>query len=294
MDSLSKLIIDNENPKLFQLMEDLINKSEEISFYNETKAGDFYLYTAKPNFLAHVGATKISLTLNSKYEIIGGSCGCLAFGKNHVCMHTIILYAIILKKVDFVNYRKQMDDVASYFENRRNIMALKKLNESLKKNNLFYNTIRILPVIDCKPDGYELSLKIGYDKYYVVKNVNDFINNTNEQKSAVYGKKLSFVHSFECFDTISKDFYSYLENIKSDDDLKDIRIKKSHVLRIFEMYRNETIFIKSKYDDKPLERKLIEIKNINIILDSKHLYVDAAGSKNLLTGVNYAYFIDDN
>ena len=294
MDSLSKLIIDNESSKLLSLLEEMINKSEEISFYTETKAGDFYLFNAKPNFLAHLAATKISITLDSKFDIIGGSCGCLAFSKNHVCIHTIIFYAVVLKKYDKEKYKKQMEEVQAYFETRKNSLAIKKLNEDLKKNNLFYNTIRILPVIEDTENGYELSLKIGYDKYYVVKNVNDFIDNTNEQKKALYGKKLAFVHSFECFDSISKDFYSYLENIKSDTDLKDIKIKKSHVLRIFEMYRNENIFFKSKYDDKALERKLIEIKNINIVLDSKRLFVDAAGCKNLLTGVNYAYFIDDS
>ena len=292
---------DNPDLRMVKILKDdndpldiMINKSEEVSFYTETKAGDFYLFNAKPNFLAHLAATKISITLDSKFNMIGGSCGCLVFSKNHVCIHTIIFYAVVLKQHNIELYRKQMEEVQAYFETRKNLMAIKKLNEDLKKNNLFYNTIRILPVIEDADNGYELSLKIGYDKYYVVKNVNDFIDNTNEQKAALYGKKLSFVHSFECFDSISKDFYSYLENIKSDTDLKDIKIKKSHVLRIFEMYRNETIFFKSKYDDKALERKLIEIKNINIILDSTHLYVDAAGCKNLLTGVNYAYFIDDS
>ncbi len=291
--SLSELLIKHENPKLLALLEDMISKSSLFNFVKIEENSDEYVVEATNFFYIHTGASYTKIYLNKDLSMEDSMCECLAFHKNGVCLHTIILLAIALKKINEEVYNKEKAKYKKFVERRKNSIALNALTDSLKKNNLFYNLIHLVPVIEEVDNKYDLSLRIGYDKYYVVKSINEFLINVDNNIECSYGKKLSFVHSFECLDQTSKDLYSFLVNIKTDEADKTIRIKKSHVLSILELYKDQVIFFKTKNDEKAIERMITEIKDVNIVLDSKKLYLSQDLNK-LLLGVNNAYFIDDN
>ena len=290
--SFSELLIKHENPKLIALFEDMVSKSSIFNFVKIEENIDGYVVEATNFFYIHTGASYTKIYLNKDLTMEDSMCECLAFHKNEVCLHTIILFGIALIKIDSKEFAKQKGLYIDFVERRKNAIALNSLTDSLKKNNLFYNLIHLVPVIEEVDNKYDLSLRIGYDKYYVVKSINEFLINVDNNIECSYGKKLSFVHSFECLDQTSKDLYSFLVNIKTDEADKSIRIKKSHVLSILELYKNQVIFYKTKNEDKATERIISEIKDINIVLDSKKLYISHDLNR-LLLGVNNAYFIDE-
>lgn len=289
--SFSELLIKHENPKLIALLEDMVSKSSLFNFVKIEENIDGYVAEATNFFYIHTGASYTKIYLNKDLSMEDSMCECLAFHKNEVCLHTIILFGIALIKIDLKAFEKEKNKYKNFVERRKNSIALNRLTDSLKKNNLFYNLIHLVPVIEEVDNKYDLSLRIGYDKYYVVKSINEFLINVDNNIECSYGKKLSFVHSFECLDQTSKDLYSFLVNIKTDDADKSIRIKKSHVLSILELYKDQVIFFKAKNEDKPTERIISEIKDINIVLDAKKLYISNDLNR-LLLGVNNAYFID--
>ncbi len=291
--SFSELLIKHENPKLNSLLDDMVSKSSIFNFVKIEENNEGYVVEATNFFYIHTGASYTKIYLNKDLSMEDSMCECLAFHKNEVCLHTIILFGIALIKIDNDEFKKQKSLYESFVERRKNSIALNSLTDSLKKNNLFYNLIHLVPVIEEVDNKYDLSLRIGYDKYYVVKSINEFLINVDNNIECSYGKKLSFVHSFECLDQTSKDLYSFLVNIKTDEAEKSIRIKKSHVLSILELYKDQVIFYKTKNEDKASERIISEIKDINIVLDSKKLYISHDLNR-LLLGVNNAYFIDDN
>ena len=108
----------------------------------------------------------------------------------------------------------------------------------------------MIPCIESYGKNYLLSLKVGYDKDYVVKSIIGFIQNTENNIEYSYGQKLTFIHSYECFDDVSKEFYSFLRNICSETSEKNVEIRKSHLLKILEIYNNDVIFFKDNEQDK--------------------------------------------
>lgn len=290
--SFSELLIKHENPKLIALLDDMVAKSSIFDFVKIEQNTTGYVVEASNFFYIHTGASYTKIYLNNDLLVEDLTCECLAFHKNGICLHTIILFGIALLKIKNSVFLSEKHKYEEFVERRKNSIALTALTDSLKKNNLFYNSIHLVPVIEELDYKYELSLRIGYDKYYVVKNINEFLINIDNNIECSYGKKLSFVHSYECLDQTSKELYSFLVNIKTDDVEKSIKIKKSHVLSILELYKNQVIFFKTKKEDKAKEKLIKEIKDINIVLDSKKLYISHELNR-LLLGVNNAYFFDD-
>ena len=58
----------------------------------------------------------------------------------------------------------------------------------------------------------------------------NFLDLMENKKYFSYGQKLSFVHSYEVLDDVSKEFYSYLLSIRRDDALKEYSNKKKPFL----------------------------------------------------------------
>ena len=124
--------------------------------------------------------------------------------------------------------------------------VLNSLSVGLKSVNPYAGLIHLIPCIEYENGAYNLSLKIGYDKDYVIKDILEFIQMTENNIEYSYGQKLSFTHSYECFDNISKEFYSFIRNIVREDTSKSVTIRKSHLLKILELYQGSYIAFKGK------------------------------------------------
>jgi len=270
------------------------NANEKPQAYARYKKEDnSYILEPTNLFNEALHATKTSITLNNKKEISSCNCGCLNFYKTKECVHIAALYYSGLAQIDEELFNKECNRYLKQQKKTVHKSILSSLASDIKVTNPYFGMIHLIPVIEELDKQYTLSLKIGFDKDYVIKSISEFINMTENNIFYSYGQKLEFIHSYECLDTISKIFYTFISNISSADADKSIPIRKSHLLRILEIYKDNIIFYKRKDEEKPISRLIKENDNFDVALNSNYLYIDESDSKLLLTGVNYAYFITD-
>lgn len=268
-----------ENPSMYVLIE---------------KVSGGYNIESTELFNSALKATKSSLFLNESLEFISSNCGCLQYYKLKECIHIIALYAVALYILDKKIYE---DEMKIYKENKlytEHKAILEGLSNELKIANPYFGLISLIPIIEVNNKDYYLSLKIAKDKEYVIKDIHEFISMTENHISYSYGQKLDFIHSYECFDSVSKEFYSFITTIASENSTKNIPIRKSHLLKILEIFKNKVIYYKSNDEFKALPRLVTTIDNVELKLDDSSLYIETPGnSKLLVSGVNNSYFIQN-
>ncbi len=268
---------------------------EKSNIYaNITETPDGYEVESTSFFNTALHATKCNITLNKSLEINGTNCGCLQFHKNNECVHMAALYAVTIFLLDYEKYHnEQLAYKRSKLMNHHNLI-LNRISSELKVANPYVGLIHLIPVIEVNGTEYSLSLKIGLDKDYVIKDILEFINNVENNISYCYGQKLDFVHSYECFNPASKEFYSFVRNISNETTIKSIPIRKSHLLTILEIFKNETIFFKALNDPKAFPRQIVAHQDdIYLHLNSDALSIQGPqGTSLLMCGVNNAYFLD--
>lgn len=278
------------------LLMDFLNKAlENPSIYVDIlKEDDKYILTPTQVFLNRFNIQKSILEIGLDFDILYSDCRCLQFYKTKECIHIVALYSLGVCEIDRSYYEQEYQ---KYLDKKlytwhKNI--LNNLSVGLKTVNPYTGLIHLIPCIEYENNQYNLSLKIGYDKDYVIKDILEFIQMTENNIDYSYGQKLSFTHSFECFDNISKDFYSFIRNIVNEDTTKSVTIRKSHLLKILELYKDSYIAFKGKDEIKSTIRNIISINDSELILTDKALSIVAPeGASLFLCGVNHFYFIDD-
>ena len=274
----------------------LNNAIDNPSLYvriNETEEG--YKIIPTTLFLNAVVATSTSITMNKKFELIAGDCGCLQFYKNKECIHTIALYSIGLMILCREKYENEYKDYQNMLLKRDNCNVLDSLSLTLKTSNPYFGLVHIMPLIEVIQGDYVLSLKIGLDKDYIIKDIREFIDATENNKELTYGQKLSFIHSYECFDDVSKEMYSFLRSISSENPGKCITLKKSLMLKVLEIYLNNNIYFRQATELRPSLKHIALVSDVNVSLDKDYLKIIPPYDTNiLLSGVKRAYFIGEN
>ena len=88
--------------------------------------------------------------------------------KNKECIHIVALYAIGLLLLDEnkfdEEYKLYNDMVAKTLHNE----IINSLSSILKTTNPYFGMIHLIPVVEVIQGEYILSLKIGYDKDYII------------------------------------------------------------------------------------------------------------------------------
>ena len=289
---LSDLLFKFSNNTNMQVFIDNVNdRPQAYAKYDKVDNGYVLEPTSLFNDVLH--ATKTVINLDNKKEITSCNCGCLNFYKTKECVHIAALYYSGLFQLDNDLFNKEYNKYLRHQQKTIHRNILNNLASDIKVTNPYFGLIHLIPVIEEQDKQYLLSLKIGFDKDYVIKNISEFINMTENNIFYSYGQKLEFTHSYECLDSISKVLYTFVSNINTGDADKNIVIRKSHLLRILEIYKDNIIFYKRKNEDKAVSRLIQENTNYSVGLNSNYLYIDEADSKLLLTGVNNAYFITD-
>ena len=282
----------NNNSNMSLFVQNAKSKPSAYVKYDALEDGSYILEpTNLFNEILH--ATKTTMTLNKKKEITSCNCGCLNFYKTKECVHIAAMLYSGLEQIDIDMFNKENDKYLKHQELTLHKGILDNLASDIKVTNPYFGIIHLIPVIEECDNKYNLSLKIGADKDYVIKNISEFIYMTENNIFYSYGQKLEFIHSYECLDSISKVFYTFLANISNSDSEKSIVIRKSHLLRILEIYKDNIIFYKRANEEKAISRLIKENDNYSIGLNSDYLFIDESDSNLLLTGVNYAYFITD-
>ncbi len=266
------------NPKSFVTIEE-----KEIGFKIE------------PTFLFYrtIASSRTSVILDKNYQIMHKDCGCLEFYKKQECIHSVALYAISLMILNPKLYDQEYEVFQSKVLALKHNQILNRLSLELKTANAYFGLIHLTPCIEAYGHNYQLSLKIGYDKEYVIKNILGFIHCMENNLEYSYGQRLSFVHSYECLDEVSKEFYSFLMNIKTDSSEKSVEIRKSHVLKILEIFQGNTIYFKAEENSKSLPRKIVKSNEVELVLNAEKLFISSPRNSSVfVSGVNNAYFID--
>ena len=92
------------------------------------------------------------------------------------------------------------------------------LEESLISEDIYLSSEALIDVefsFTYYLDYCELSLRVGRDKKYVVKNIYNFLTALDNNQFVEYGKGLSFSHCYENFNVVYVDALKYLSNISS-------------------------------------------------------------------------------
>ncbi len=290
---LSELLSKYENNNVLkQLLTNSLTKAN--SFVSIAPDNDNYVIESTPLFNSILQATQTKIIINKNLDLISASCGCLNFYKNKECVHSVALYILSIYILDNNKYQDEYEEYEKHKLLTHHSQILAKLSTELRSSNPYFGLIHLIPVIEEENNEYTLSLKIGFDKDYVVKDINEFVNMTEKNIRYSYGQKLDFVHSYECFDPISKEFYIFVKNIISAETSKSIQIRKSHLLKILEIYKNNFILYKASYNLKAMPRKIEQTGYAIVKLNKNHLYISTPNESSVFVcGVNYAYFIDD-
>lgn len=277
-----KLFLNNamENPQLYARIE---------------KTTDGFMVYPTNLFLNAIVSNNTTLKLDDKLNIVSSECECLQFYKNKECIHVIALYSIALMIIDNDKFEDEYDDYLNKVLRRENNIVLDSLASTLKVSNPYFGLIHIMPLIEVIQNEYVLSLKIGLDKDYIIKDIREFIDATENNKELTYGQKLSFVHSFECFDEVSKDMYGFIRNISTENTLKCLTLKKSQMLKVLEIYLDNNIYFRQSHELRPCIRHVSLIDDVKVSLDDRSLkIIPPLESDLLMSSVKRAYFIGDS
>lgn len=273
----------------------LFTKEDSIyNFIQITSKEEGYRIEASKQFCNATGAISTYIDLNTAFEIVDVGCGCLEHYRKKQCVHTTLLYAIALRVLCPKKYEIQLEQYKREKLTLEQDVILNDLATDLRSNAYYFKKIHLTPEIMHQRDVYSLSLRISFDKEYVIKNISEFLDLMENKKYYSYGQKLSFVHSYEVLDDVSKEFYSFLLSIHREEALKSIQIKKSHFFKILEIYHNNGIYYADE-NQRLNYYNLKELNNLTLVLDDKYLQMKKPyQTERLLCGVNYAYFIGES
>lgn len=249
--------------------------------------------TSTPDFESKIGSKNITIKIGVDYNMVSSKCSCLENYRKGECAHAILLFAKALSIIDHEYYNKELIRFAKLKEIESHVEIMNSLAKNINTVNEYFGLIHLTPVIEEYNNEYRLSIRIGYDKEYVVKSVASLVDAVENFKEIEYGQKLSFVHSYECFDKVSKEFYDFIGSFSYETE-KYVAIRSPQVLKILEIYQEDYIYYTHNVDIKPSLRKITKTHDSKIVLDASKLYIEAPNNaKNLIWGVNYAYFYDE-
>ncbi len=72
----------------------------------------------------------------------------------------------------------------------------------------------IEPIINLKENSINIEYKIGNEKKYILKNINDFLERIDYNDKYSYGKYLSFVHNLDAFDEFALQQIDFMRTVK--------------------------------------------------------------------------------
>ena len=267
--------------------------SDVTNLIKITPEDNLYKVEAKSEFSRFTSAISSEVILDSNFQLKEAQCGCLEHFRKKQCVHTTLLYALALKLLCPENFQIQYDKFKWVDLKEKQELILTQLTSDLRANASYFKKIHLTPEISFEGNCYFLSLRIGYDKEYVIKNISEFIYEMENNIYYSYGQKLAFIHSYEVLDDASKELYNLLTSVAHEDSFKNIKIKRGHVLSILEIYHDSGIYF-ARENEKLKYFLIEELRDIPLILDQHALFIEQPQkTKKLICGVNYAYFIGE-
>ena len=139
---------------------------------------------------------------------------------------------------------------------------------------------------------FEMEIKVGINKFYIVKDFVEFLDNIEKNKNVKYGKELEFNHNIDNFSEIDKNVINYLLTLPYEDYYRGDRRTLLLPIKCFDVILN---LLKGKtiiYNNKEYLVKLDQIKP-DISIDDNFILKSNINDENLLE-LKKLYYLDNN
>lgn len=145
-------------------------------------------------------------------------CGCEEHAKKMTCAHCV---AVLLRLME--DSRKQIaekDEIDSKVVDTHAIQIMNIYEEQIVYSSLAMNlktAIHLEPVLEIrKKTILALTLKIGNEKQYIVKDLALFLDDVAHNVKKAYGKELEFMHNYYSFDEPSQKLIDFMRHHEHD------------------------------------------------------------------------------
>ncbi len=183
----------------------------------------------------------VELKVNLYGNLTHYSCNCGKTGcKHYVCA-----------VMNFVRDKKSGVQI-SKVQNAKKLLAETFINQfcdSIKSDD---DKVKIFPYINFSDNS--IMFKVGRKRSYLIKNINEFLYNVENNEYFVYGSSLEFRHNKNAFSNIANKYidliYGEVEGLDlKKDQVKRLTLKKVNVDRFFELFLNTKIFVADKSEN---------------------------------------------
>ncbi|HEY5583482.1 MAG TPA: DEAD/DEAH box helicase [Ruminiclostridium sp.] len=220
----------------------------------------------------------VQIRFNANGHLKDFSCTCQDFSKSESCCKHITAVMFLIKEKDDLgffssaNQKQAAKEIFDFFQSR---------SSSVKTSINVEFTLELLRLKSSfikRGPAASLSLRIGVDRLYVVRNINELLDCIKTNKELVYGKGFSFNSSICDFKDTDKPVISYLQEMWQNENLidyltgdikkqsvfkdKEIFLSEAALKRLLELLRPTTFDV--LIDDSKIENVTIVDQNIPI------------------------------
>ena len=282
-------------------VEDYNNHRAELDSINIDDDGDIAVRAQVTGDHGKIYGCAFILSKESN-TVLGADCTCPArcdaFGYcRHVCAAMLRYMDVSLITGTKEPFKKRSSPAVASLIASYNEMAEEEAEFSAPSEK-----VRLVPELEIHMGKMELSAKIGKTRMYVIKNINGFIEDVQNNTVKRYGKELEIRHSREIFDEESRALLDYLSIITAapaqstfryyyNSNNRTVRLSGSRTDKFFDTLTSNQISINGKpgkisYDDAPV---ILDIEK-----SSKDIYTLTAETECTLVGLTkHAYFYNE-
>ncbi len=182
---------------------------------------------------AYSRPVKISFT---KEKIINANCSAFHQNRyayysyfsdyyNNLCSHEIALLFLADEYIKKYNPGDETDfNGDKILDKYKKISSIKTIDSNVEKKKI----LRLEPRLSYdgyrKNNKFDISFKIGADKVYVLKNINELVEAKNRYSSLKLGKNYAISFLTEEFDDVSQKYFQLIEDAKEKADIADQKL----------------------------------------------------------------------
>lgn len=175
-----------------------------IDYYKNGRVKDVKTNQSHDYFVANVHGSSVyeaKAKFNSRGEIINTYCDCFAFGSYYGdCKHIIALLLTIrdFQERGIFNHKNPEGDIRNILNQYRD-----QIDNPLIPVNLEVN-------FEFEYHEFLINLRIGEDKYYVVRNLRNFLWDLSNKKTIEFGKNFTYYPDIHMFNPKDKEIIDFL------------------------------------------------------------------------------------
>ena len=203
--------------------------------YNE----DMYLFDAS---VLGTRPYNVQVQFDKNGNLKDYSCTCRDFSDSNSCCKHIISVLFLINEKDeqgffySANQKKAIKEIFDFFQARASLAKA--------KVNLEFTLELFKPKSHLTKRGPSatLTIRIGFDRLYIVRNIGELLECITHNKELVYGKGFSFDPAIHEFKETDKPIISYIQEIWQNENLIDYmtgNIKKQSILKDKEIFLSE-------------------------------------------------------